>query len=111
MHLIVDIGRKSIIKRHFWTTWATHWISLQCLWFIDPYIPDLNGWYFVSSSQVLQHGGGGLLTHHKGSLWRALQTVYPQHPWISFPQVTGKRPYIVSKGQYTLLMNIKRVST
>ncbi len=73
-------------------------------------ICDHKDWYLVSSSQVAQHGGGGLLNHYKGSLLRALETVYPMHSWVTFPLTMVKHKYLVSKGHYSLFQYTQRVS-
>ncbi len=40
------------------------------------------GWYSIQSNLVYQYGGKGLLNSHYGnSLFRALQSVYPEYDW------------------------------
>eukprot|EP01114_Cavostelium_apophysatum_P017565 TRINITY_DN5254_c0_g1_i1.p1 TRINITY_DN5254_c0_g1~~TRINITY_DN5254_c0_g1_i1.p1 ORF type:complete len:742 (+),score=155.67 TRINITY_DN5254_c0_g1_i1:67-2292(+) len=38
-------------------------------------------WYQVTTAQINQMGGVTLLRHFGGSLVKALQSVYPEHPW------------------------------
>ncbi len=77
---------------------------------------DYTDWYFVSISQVLKHGGAGLLNHHKGSIIRALRTVYPEHGWNLWrfssraPHNATKSKTHFSKSQHLLFQHLKTVS-
>eukprot|EP01027_Heterolobosea_sp_BB2_P000282 GEZU01000413.1.p1 GENE.GEZU01000413.1~~GEZU01000413.1.p1 ORF type:complete len:468 (+),score=89.89 GEZU01000413.1:405-1808(+) len=44
-------------------------------------ITDLDGWYSVTTTQLQERGGSGLLSFFGGSLLRLLRTVYPEHKW------------------------------
>eukprot|EP01027_Heterolobosea_sp_BB2_P018850 GEZU01026495.1.p1 GENE.GEZU01026495.1~~GEZU01026495.1.p1 ORF type:complete len:840 (+),score=185.05 GEZU01026495.1:594-3113(+) len=45
-------------------------------------LAHLDDWYSVTTQEVSKRGGRGLLNHfYGGSLVRALQSLYPDHPW------------------------------
>lgn len=44
------------------------------------HIPQLKGWYSISTRQVRERGGFGALKYH-GTLEAALRAVYPEFPW------------------------------
>ncbi len=82
------------------------------------YITEPKDWYFVSRRQIVQHGGHGLLQYYyNGSLIRALQSVYPDHPWHTW-RFSSRSPHFssskgrtrFSKNQYLLYQHIQNVS-
>ena len=42
---------------------------------------DLDGWYKIKASDVEEKGGSGLLYHFQGSLFKALQSAFPEKEW------------------------------
>jgi hypothetical protein len=44
-------------------------------------LQSLDDWHRVTAEEVYQLRGGGILKRYGGSLFKALQTVYPEHPW------------------------------
>ncbi len=78
-------------------------------------IENQKDWYTVSVAQVVALGAGGLLSgHYKGSLIKALQTIYPEMSWRSYrffrPLHTPKGVSTFSKAQYVLFQQLKQVS-
>ncbi len=77
-------------------------------------IKTYSDWYYVSKQQLEKYGGGGLLSHYKGSLIRALQVVYPHYNWQlyshSSPHHVTKGKSLFSKAQYRLFQHLKFAS-
>ncbi len=77
-------------------------------------INDYNDWYTVGYKQILLHGGGSLLQQYGGSLFRALQAIFPQHQWTSYrfsnPHHVPQGHSFYSKNQYLLFNYVKDVS-
>ena len=50
---------------------------------------SFDDWYKVSQDSIIQFGGASLLSKHSWSLYKVLQVIYPDHPWIitNFPNV------------------------
>jgi hypothetical protein len=44
-------------------------------------IQSMEDWYNVTSRDIVQHGGKGLLYHYNGSFKRAITSVYTDYPW------------------------------
>lgn len=42
---------------------------------------SMEDWYSLKASDVVAHGGSGLLQNHGSSLIRALQAAFPEHEW------------------------------
>ena len=43
----------------------------------------MDDWYKVTQDDIYLYGGAGLLNHwYKGTPWRALLNIYPQHHWM-----------------------------
>ena len=49
---------------------------------------DLEAWYKVATSDVIQFGGGSLLPYHGYSLARLIMAIYPEHEFdpTKFPR-------------------------
>jgi len=59
-------------------------------------VRTLNDWGNVTLSQIMEHGGHGLLKQYSGSLFQALQSIYPRHNWNlrHFPNVAKKHKLV-----------------
>lgn len=67
--------------RGFWhkpenQRWFLEWLYSQ-LGF-----SSMEDWYKVRLSTIMEYGGGGLMLIHKRSISKALQTAFPEHPWL-----------------------------
>ncbi len=77
-------------------------------------IQQQRDWYFVSIKHFCREGGRGLLGRYGGSLFRLLQSVYPEDSWKSYSHrrphhmVRGKSYY--SKAQHLLYQYVQKVS-
>jgi hypothetical protein len=49
--------------------------------YIVSYYDRYEDWYKVTTAEVLEKGGSGMLDHYGGSLIRALAGVYPEYRW------------------------------
>ncbi len=58
-------------------------------------IHDAKDWQLVSIAQVKKAGGYGLINYYKGSLRRALQTLYPQLNWNEKRRRRGKIQHLL----------------
>ncbi len=75
-------------------------------------IRDHRDWFYVSTKQVFQNGGGSLLcSYYNGSLQQALQTLYPEHTWpvwrFTTPSNVPKGKSKFSKAQYSLFQHLQ----
>src|SRR4051794_7544604 len=45
-------------------------------------IKEINDWYSISMTRINKEGGSVFFqTHYENSLWKALQSVYPESEW------------------------------
>jgi len=76
-------------------------------------IKDLSDWYTVSNTQIISHGGYGLLNYHRCSLLRMLRTAFPQMNWkaglLRHPHFAKSGQSSYSKVQYLLFTLVKQI--
>ena len=83
---------QTIFPEYQWQTWKFSYLPYK--WsdhnnrrsFFDSLTKELNiqkmeDWYKINASQVVKRGGDAILSHFRGSLIKALQSIYPDFPW------------------------------
>jgi hypothetical protein len=84
------------VPKGFWTEVPNHrrffdWAATELK------LENLDGWYNVTTSQVRDLGGSGLLANkYANSLEAALLAVYPSHPWNAWKFKTVPRSFWAS---------------
>src|SRR5690348_15534624 len=70
---------------------------------------QLDDWYSVTQDQIIENGGGGLLDHFKGSPFRLIQSVYPEHRW-EVDKMRKKPPgyWNIQENQKGFMDNLRR---
>jgi hypothetical protein len=65
-------------------------------WLTIAYIKSPSDWYAVTGDKIRELGARSIISNqYNGSLFKALQAIYPEHNW------TAKRPTHVKKGFWT----------
>jgi len=97
---------QTVYSNHKWTVWRFHQNVPYGFWNTKENQKEFMDWlrmklghqamenlYEISQKEIIDNGGGGLLSKHKGSRLKIAKSVYPEYKWLMsrFKMVIGAK--------------------